>query len=82
MKKVHELKTLPKYFVAVAAGRKTFEIRKNDRDFKIGDKVTLKEWDGEYTGQEVDVVITYITDYEQKEGYIVFSIQLIRWEAL
>ena len=82
MKRVHELKILPQYFVAVAAGRKTFEIRKNDRDFQVGDEVVLKEWDNEYTGQEVEAVILFVTDYEQKEGYVVFSIQLKRWQAL
>jgi len=75
--KRHELKILPEYFVPVAEERKTFEIRKNDRDFKEGDIVVLKEWNGIYTGREIEAVITFITDYEQKEGYVVFSIELI-----
>ncbi len=77
MNRTHELKTLPKYFVAVAAGRKTFEIRKNDRNFQVGDKVILKEWDGIYTGQQIEAFIIYMTDYEQKENYVVFSMQVI-----
>ena len=48
---IHRLKTLPEYFEPAL---KTFELRRDDRDFKIGDMVTLEEWDGEkYTGREV-----------------------------
>ena len=39
----HALKTLPEYFAAVKDGSKPFEVRKNDRDFKKGDKVLLQE---------------------------------------
>ena len=40
----HELKIWPQFFEAVADGRKTFEYRKADRDFKFGDTVILKEF--------------------------------------
>ena len=43
--KVHELKILPEYYKAQKAGKKNFEIRKNDRDYKVGDKLVLKEYD-------------------------------------
>lgn len=39
-----ELKIAPKYFAEVYVGRKTFELRKNDRDFQVGDFVRLREW--------------------------------------
>lgn len=41
---IHNLKSLPEYFRAVLEGTKTFEIRKNDRNFKEGDFVILQEW--------------------------------------
>ncbi|MDS1006420.1 DUF3850 domain-containing protein [Clostridium sporogenes] len=37
----HRLKTLSKYFNAVCDGKKTFEIRKDDRNFEIGDTFIL-----------------------------------------
>ena len=75
MNRTHELKTLPQYFQAVSIGDKTFKKRKNDRDFHVGDYLILKEWNDGYTGREITAEITYITDYEQKDGYVVMAIQ-------
>lgn len=78
----HKLKILPEYFEAVIKGLKTFEIRKNDRDYKVGDKIVLREYNGrKYTGREVLAHIRYITDYEQKEGYVVFSFKKQRLDT-
>jgi len=41
----HTLKTWPNFFDAIAEGRKTFEIRKNDRGFQTGDILELVKWD-------------------------------------
>lgn len=72
--KVHELKIRPEYFEAVFMGTKTFEIRKNDRGFKVGDMLILKEWSGSYTGKKLARKVTYISDYQQRPGYVVMAI--------
>lgn len=71
---LHELKTLPSFFFAVKSGKKRFEIRKNDRNFREGDTLWLREWDGDYTGKECYVDVLYLTDYAQRSGYVVLSI--------
>lgn len=49
---IHALKILPEYFEAMAAGTKSFEVRKNDRPYHTGDYVALNEWNREqYTGK-------------------------------
>lgn len=75
---IHELKILPEFFEAVTSGRKQFEIRKNDRGFKVGDQLILKEydiWESEFTGDSYKAEITYITDYAQQDGYVVLGIR-------
>lgn len=60
---IHELKTWPEYFEEVFAGRKTFEVRQNDRGFNVGDQLFLREYDPEtkcYTGRELTRTVTYI----------------------
>lgn len=37
--KLHELKILHKYLIDVSLGIKTFELRKNDRDYQVGDLI-------------------------------------------
>ena len=74
----HDLKILPQYFEAVIKGRKKFELRKNDRDFKVGDIFVLREWkDGEYTGRycvgSIGYVLQNCSEYGLKDGYCIFS---------
>ena len=69
----HELKTYPKYFQETIEGNKLFEIRKNDRDFQVGDVLILKEWDNiKYSGREIGVVVRYVLrDFiGLQEGYV------------
>lgn len=76
----HKLKIDPKYFEDVRLATKTFEIRKNDRNFHVGDKLLLCEYDRdkkEYTGNQLTATITYITDFAQKDGYIVIALNNI-----
>ena len=37
--KLHELKIKHEYLVDIARGVKTFELRKNDRDYQVGDLI-------------------------------------------
>ena len=37
--KLHELKILHKYLLDITIGKKTFELRKNDRDYQEGDLI-------------------------------------------
>lgn len=39
----HYLKCETEYYQAVEKGEKTFELRKNDRDYKVYDMIYLKE---------------------------------------
>ncbi len=41
MTTVHHLKTWPQFFEQSRAGVKPFEVRKNDRPFKVGDIIVL-----------------------------------------
>lgn len=62
--KAHNLKTWPEYFKEVVSGNKTFEVRKNDRDFQVGDLLILDEFDPNsetgYTGYSYYVEVIYI----------------------
>lgn len=60
---VHELKTWPQIFKITIDGIKKAEFRKNDRDFRVGDDLILKEYEPNnrtYTGRKVIVKITHI----------------------
>lgn len=62
----HKVKSWSYLFRALISGQKKHDIRDmTDRDYKVGDTMTLQEFDnttGKYTGFEQDVKITYITD--------------------
>lgn len=74
--KHHTLKIKPEYLTEICLGNKTFEIRLNDRDYEVGDEVTLTEIPvSEYIyPRSFTAKIGYITNFEQKPGYVVFSL--------
>ena len=76
---VHHLKTIQPYFNEVFMLRKEFELRKNDRDYKVGDKLILEEWDGEkYTGKKIARTVMYILKncpkYGLMDGFCIMQI--------
>ena len=78
----HELKTWPRYYQRVMDGDKTFEVRAADRDFQIGDFLTLKEYDpdtSKYSGRCLSAIVTYILhggNFGIESGFCVMSIKL------
>lgn len=74
---IHEIKTEPIYFEAVISGKKTFEVRKDDRNYQENDVLILKEYDNNsYTGREYAVLVTYVQRDEYcKDGYCIMSIE-------
>ncbi len=80
MNKIHDLKTIPPFYKDVENGLKTFEVRKNDRDFKVGDCLVLQEYlpkTETFTGEMILMRVTYIAlDLPwANDGYAVMSIE-------
>lgn len=80
--KTHTLKCRMQYFVELCEGRKTFEIRKNDRGFQVGDLLELvavsdndKPLSGAFN-QPLPLLykVTYMTDFAQQDGYVVLAL--------
>lgn len=78
--KTHALKILPEFF-AVVGREKTFEVRKDDRGFQVGDTLWLQEWteaDG-YTGKDKKFAVSYIlrgTQWGIMDGYCILGLRM------
>lgn len=89
--KLHELKTDALVFQAVKNGYKTFEIRKNDREYQTGDLLLLNETlytgaemaEGKslyYTGQKCLVKVTHVLHgpvYGLQDGWCIMSFKIL-----
>lgn len=67
----HQLKCWPEYFQAMKSGAKSFEVRKWDRPYNMGDTLRLREYDPatmEFTGDEVERTVTYLLDMTYLPG--------------
>ncbi len=77
----HLLKILPEYFEEVVKGTKTFEVRKNDRGFKIGDVLILAEYSisiQSFTGRVIEKKVTHILkggSFGINKDFVVMSLQ-------
>lgn len=80
----HELKTWPQYYADLVKGIKTHETRFNDRGFKVGDILILREYEPEkdhYTGRQVARKVIRISapgDVGLLPGYITMDIVKVR----
>lgn len=78
MSRVHDLKIRCEFYSALMSGVKRFEIRKNDRGFRVGHTLRLHEWEpgdipggeGTYTGDHAIAEVLYMTGYGCEEGYV------------
>lgn len=80
--KIHNKKLIQPYFDDVWNGRKTFEIRKNDCDYQVGDIIILREFDkktNKYTGDWIMTKIIYKIDnfVGIEQGYCVLGIKVL-----
>lgn len=73
----HQLKLVQPHYDAVASGAKTFENRKDDRGYQVGDVLVLREYDAEtdtFSGKELRRSVTHILRGEEwgvMDGYVV-----------
>ncbi len=80
----HCLKILKQFMPRIRSGQKTFEIRKNDRDYQVGDILRLYEYDPSssvqwaYEGRNPSIIakVVYMTTAYQQEGYCVLGIEV------
>lgn len=77
----HEVKAWPEFFQPVWDQVKLFEIRKNDRDYRVGDLLIIDEWSPitrVFTGRRIEAIILYVTNFEQKPGFVVMGMSVGR----
>lgn len=60
MSVLHSLKIAPGHYASVIAGEKKAELRLNDRNFKSGDFILLREWRDEFTGKVSLAKVTHL----------------------
>lgn len=80
----HILKTVQPWFDLLWEGSKDWECRVNDRGFLAGDRLYLREWDGEeYLGRlvEADIACVHHDVPGVIKGYVILSLTNISpWE--
>ena len=68
----HVIKCWPPFFDEVGYGRKTFELRRDDRDYQVGDSVELREWcpvAKDYTQRWIWFRISYVLRAKDAEPF-------------
>ncbi|HAG3556526.1 TPA: DUF3850 domain-containing protein [Salmonella enterica] len=77
MRKIHELKIWPEFFQPVLDRVKYAELRLNDRDYRAGDIVFMREFlpaSGRYSGGYNVVIISHVADVSAfMPGYVLLS---------
>lgn len=79
--KTHEVKLVASWWNDITSGKKRFELRKNDRGYKVGDKLLMQEYAaGAFTGRTIMADITYMLEEYTglTEGYAILGIELLK----
>jgi hypothetical protein len=78
---VHTLKTWPEFIDPLESGEKPFEIRKDDRNYQVGDILNLHEFDPvkqQYGKRFVIRQVTYVmrsARFGLKKGYCIMGLK-------
>ena len=75
--KVYQIRLAASLYDDVAAGRKTFELTKNDRDYRVGQILEMMEFnDGRHTGRVIHADIVYMVEGVTglQDGYCILGI--------
>lgn len=78
---VHEIRLAAGDYDDVLTGRKSFELRKYDADYREGDELLMQEYkNGEATGREIRASIEYLLSEHSglTEGYCLLGIVVIK----
>lgn len=65
--RTHDVKSWTRFFRPIVSGERVHELRRNDRDYRVGDRMHLREYDDvsdTYTGSYCEAAITSITSRE------------------
>lgn len=77
---IHTVKIEPEYFNKIIKGKKSYDIRKNDRDYIAGDCIALNEYKhGEYTGR---FALANIISVEKYSKYLTIGYVILQLEPL
>jgi hypothetical protein len=86
---VHRIKSWPTFFRPIITGERAHELRRNDRDFHVGDILRLQEYDPisqSYTGATCDAEVTSMTSDEMpcavsdeglRSGFCILTIRVV-----
>ena len=83
-----EKKCWPPSFQEILDGKRNFDVRLGDVDFKSGDIMVIKEWDpgtGQYTGREIEKKIVFAAKtkemkYWSQEDIDLYGFQVLEFE--
>lgn len=79
----HDIKCWPRYYYKIETGQKTYELRKNDRDYQTGDLLLIQEFQPDtqqYTGRHHLQQVSHILHgpaFGLKKGYCIMSLRRV-----